>query len=117
MADQNTLHIVNYFNTDVDVSVTGDNWNCCDAPKPGFVVGDIPSGGTASMVYCRTDGHGCNGRQGQFQFAFNSNKLLNMDFDSGGSIEISNPPSGFAAYLCSDSDGTFTLVVGATPTS
>jgi hypothetical protein len=115
MADSNTLYIVNYFNTDIDVAVTDNNWNCCDAPKPGFVVGDIPSDGIGSMVYVRTDGHGCNGRQGQFQFAMNSTMLLNMDFDSGGGIEISDQPSTFAAYLSQNGNGTYTLVVGPTP--
>ncbi len=117
MADQNTLHIVNYFDYAVDVAVTGNDFNCCDAPRPGYVVGHMPSNSTSSMVFLRTDGHGCNGRQGQFQLSFESTMLLNLDFDSGGNIEISNPPSGFGAWMCHNNDGSYTLIVGATPSA
>lgn len=112
MSDANTLHIKNYFAGTVSASVTDDNWNCCDSPKPGTVVGEIPQNGQASLTFCRTDGHGCNGRQGQFQISIDSKDRIDLNFDSHGDIGITSVPTAFFALLGQNSDNSYTLVVG-----
>ena len=117
MSTSKTLNIVNYFFNAVDVSVTNNNFNCCDSPRPGTVIGNIAPNDATSFVYARTDGHGCNGRQGQFQLSFESDHLLDMEFDGDGDMQITTVPSDFGAYLNADKDGNFTLVVGKKPNS
>jgi hypothetical protein len=49
--------------------VSDDFWNCCDSPLVGFIVtGVMPNSESAPVEYLRKDGHGCNGKQGQFAF-------------------------------------------------
>jgi len=117
MSTSRTLNIVNYFSTPVDVAVTNNNFNCCDSPRPGTVIGNIQPNAATSFVYSRTDGHGCNGRQGQFQLSFESDYLLDLDFDGDGEMEITTVPTDFGAYLNPDKDGNYTLVVGKEPNS
>ena len=117
MGAAKTLNIVNYFDTAVDVAVTNNNFNCCDSPQPGQSIGNIAPNRKASFTYQRTDGHGCNGRQGQFQLSFESDHLLDMEFDGDGEMQITTVPSDFGAYLNADKDGNFTLVVGKKPNS
>ncbi|MFB9315423.1 hypothetical protein [Nocardioides plantarum] len=115
MSDAKTLTLVNYFTSPIDVSVTENDWNCCDLPKRGQVIGNIAPNGTASFEYVRTDGHGCDGRQGQFQLSIESKYLLDLDFDGNANIQISTTPTTFGAFLAPNKDGSSTLVVGANP--
>lgn len=115
MADGNTLNIINYFQREIAVGVTGDNFNCCDSPKPGAQVGSITAGGTRPLAYVRTDGHGCNGRQGEFELAVDASLKVQLNFDSHGSIQLSSAPTNFGAYISQDANGSFNLVVGPTP--
>jgi len=42
-------------------------FNCDDEPQRGFMIADVAPGAESSpFTFLRTDGHGCNGRQGQF---------------------------------------------------
>ena len=115
MSTTKILNIVNYFINPVDVAVTKDNFNCCDSPRSGQIVGQISSNGTRSLTYVRTDGHDCNGGQGTFQLSIERNFLPNMDFDGNGDIEIGTEPSDFGAFLYPNKDGNYTLAVGAEP--
>lgn len=117
MANGNTLHIVNFFPQSMNAVVTGDNFNCCDSPKPGGNIGLIQPGGQVSMSYVRTDGHGCDGGQGQFTLSLNSTFSIFMNFDSNGAMAPIAPSGDFSAWLAQNSDGTFTLIVGPTPQS
>ena len=112
MGSPRTLNIVNYFDSAIDVAVTGNNFNCCDSPRPGQSIGNIPSNRKTSFVFQRTDGHGCNGRQGQFQLSFETSNLANLDFDGDGNLELSATPTTFGCYLSQDRDTNYTLVVG-----
>ncbi|MFC3578866.1 hypothetical protein [Sphingomonas hylomeconis] len=112
MGAAKTLNIVNYFDAAVDVAVTNNNFNCCDSPQPGQSIGNIAPNRKASFTYQRTDGHGCNGRQGQFQLSFESNYTANLDFDGDANLELSDVPTNFGAYLSQNSDGNYSLVVG-----
>jgi hypothetical protein len=117
VSDGNTLNIVSFFPQPMNAVVTGDNFNCCDSPKPGANIGLIPPGGQVSMFYVRTDGHGCNSRQGQFTLSLNSQFSIVMNFDSNGAMAPIAPSGGFGAWLAQNNDNTFTLIVGPTPQS
>lgn len=46
------------------------------------------------MFFWRVGGHGCNGRQGEFELAFNpavgANQITHFDYDSHDGLEISD---------------------------
>lgn len=112
MSTAKTLNIINYFGSDVDAGITSNNFNCCDRPKPGDSLGRIGANHGVSFVYQRTDGHGCNGEQGYFQIAFDSDYLVDMNFDSDGDIQIGGTTNNMSAFLLGDADGNYTMIVG-----
>ncbi len=104
MATQNTLTIINYFSSGMNVYVPIDDWwNCCDYPvrgtHGGTHVGFIPANGEIDLPYCRTDGHGCDGLQGQFTLSIAVGGepafSLHLDFDSDGvmTTDLTSPPA------------------------
>jgi hypothetical protein len=110
MADGNTMHIINYFNGDMAVSVSNNDWNCCDDPAQGYSVGNIPSHSKKDLFYQRKDGHGCNGRQGQFALSVTvggATYTVPFDFDSNGNIESSGDVPGIAVYVKQITGGTY----------
>lgn len=115
MSEGNTLYIVNFFSVPMSASVTDDNFNCCDSPKPGNKIGLIQPDGQVSMGYVRTDGHGCDGEQGQFTLSFNSTFDVFMNFDGDGNMSPIAPSGGFGAWLAQNADNTYTLIIGPTP--
>lgn len=62
------------------------------------------------MTYVKTGGHGCDGRQGQFQLAMNISMLVNLNFDSDGNMAPADGV-GCEAAVSQNSDGTFSLIV------
>jgi hypothetical protein len=128
MATQNTLTIINYFAGGMHVYVPRDDWwNCCDWPLWGDTVGDIaPHGGSRDLPYCRKDGHGCNGRQGQFTLVIaveGRSFSLRLDFDSNGVMttdliapDASNKLPDWARATMAQTAGsnTYTLTLGPT---
>lgn len=87
MAQPGTLFIRNASNTVLALSVT--NTSCCDAPSIGVVTKILmPSPyWEQELQYCRTDGHGCNGKQGYFTLQFSSEAgelTVGFNFDSHG---------------------------------
>jgi hypothetical protein len=107
MATSNTLRIYNILNDGLSIVVGNENWNCCDYPTPGQVVGNLVPGGHLDLPYCRTDGHGCNGRQGQFTLDLNAGQWsIFLNFDSNGII---SDPNLNGAHLIRNDDGTFRL--------
>ena len=112
MATGNTLHVLNHFNYAITVYVSPNNWNCCDWPLEGQAVGHIQPGASADVAYCRKDGHGCNGEQGQFQLDINITMSVALNFDADGGM-ASPVASGCSAAMSQNSDGTYTLIVYA----
>jgi len=113
MATGNTLHILNHFSYPITVYVSPDDWNCCDAPLENQAVGHLQPGGSVGLAYCRKDGHGCNGRQGQFQLALNIDMTVNLNFDADGVMENPSATVGCEAAVSSNGDGTYNLIVYA----
>lgn len=113
MATGNTLHILNHFSYPITVYVSPDDWNCCDAPLENQAVGHLQPGGSVGLAYCRKDGHGCNGRQGQFQLAMNIDMTVDLNFDAGGGMANPSATVGCEAAVSSNGDGTYNLIVYA----
>lgn len=111
MSTAKTLNIINYFGSDVDAVVTNNNWNCCDSPTRGQQIGRIAANHMVSFTYQRTDGHGCNGRQGEFQLAFESEYYTDMNFDGDGEIQI-GASTNCSAFLFQNGDSNYTMIVG-----
>jgi hypothetical protein len=126
MSAQNKLWIVNLVALPLVTVVTNQNINCCDQPPAGLVLGTLFFNETFALFYQRTDGHGCDGKQGQFQLAFMGIApdwppliTLNLDFDSHGGIEISkgmpfnpDPAGSLGINLRKRDDGTYELTLG-----
>ena len=110
MAASNTLHIRNHFTFPITVSVRLDGWNCCDEPTPGQMVGYIQPMASVDLAFCRKDGHGCNGRQGEFILSINATMAVALNFDSDGGM-APPAPNGCEAQLAQLDGGTYSLIV------
>jgi hypothetical protein len=117
MATSNTLHIHNQLNDALSITVGTANFNCCDTPTIGQNVGYLVPGGHLDLTYCRTDGHGCNGRQGQFTLELNAGQSsIFLNFDSNGFMSEASPsPNGPNAQVIENTDGTFRLNIYPNP--
>ncbi|RZJ32502.1 MAG: hypothetical protein EON86_20835 [Brevundimonas sp.] len=113
MATGNTLHIINHFEYPITLYVGGDDWNCCDAPLPNQKVGYVQPQGVIDLGYCRKDGHGCNGRQGQFQLEINSGMTVDLNFDADGNMAEPSATSGCQAAVSPGPGSTYNLIVYA----
>jgi hypothetical protein len=121
MANPGQLRIQNKSKYYMTCSVPqNDGWaNCCDAPKPGFSVGPVPPQTTSDyFTFVRTDGHGCNGRQGQFAFTPSIPTYVaspqQFSFDSDAAMALVGPNPNYASQLIDDGSHNYTWVV--TPT-
>jgi hypothetical protein len=98
-----------------------DNWaNCCDAPKPGFAVVDVAPNSTSEyFLFVRTDGHGCNGKQGQFGMipsipVGDAPQEQQFWFDSHGGLAFQGPNPNYASQLIDEGNHNYKWIV--TPT-
>ncbi len=113
MANGNTLHILNHFDYPITIYVSPNDWNCCDSPLQNQQVGYVAAGGSVDLDYSRKDGHGCGGRQGQFQLEMNIDMTVDLNFDADGVMANPSATSGCQAAVSSNSDGTYNLIVYA----
>src|ERR1700754_985817 len=77
----------------VTVTLRTDNNNCYESDQTTLgQIWEIPPGGQVKMFFWRVGGHGCNGRQGEFELEFNppvgANKVTHFDYDSHGGLEV-----------------------------
>ena len=103
MATQGTLTIQNSIpNTNLYITVTNTDCNCCDFPLQNDVVGVILPNSTFKLNYIRTEGHGCKGKQGIFNLFVLGNSIplgtQDFSFDDNGGIAFNNPAAGTAGY-------------------
>jgi hypothetical protein len=98
MADGNNLHILNNFPFGITITVAQDSWNCCDNPNPGQMIGFVEPGNSIDLFYCRKDGHGCDGEQGNFALLINASMRVSLNFDSHGNMAPPSP-TGCSAGL------------------
>jgi hypothetical protein len=117
MADPGTLIIANNSPWWITYTVPqGDDWwNCCDAPKPGFSVRVGPHSRSPGFTFVRTDGHGCNGRQGQFSM---NPSLPTIDaanqqfwFDSHGGLAFQGNNPNYVSQLAQIAGGAYVWTV------
>jgi hypothetical protein len=95
---------------DLSLYVDPDNNNCIDTEfitPPNFLGStfDIPAGGRFTATLYRKDGHGCNGRQGEFQarptFLVDgvgiARSMQQFSFDSDGNMFLVNAPGDYVS--------------------
>ena len=119
MATGNTLYIKNSIvGVTLSMTVSGNGWNCCDAPTPyEHLIDGLAPNSTQSFRFGRKDGHGCNGEQGYFVLGVEGNSstigTIGLNMDSDGNIGVTQPvPTGnhFACTVGPTGDGTYTAV-------
>jgi hypothetical protein len=118
MSAQNTVHIINYFPHEAVVFVSDSDWNCCDTPTRGEAVGTIPAGRQKDLNYRRTDGHGCNGRQGEFALSINvggRDYVQQFDCDSDGNLRALGQAPGLEIFVKQVSGGNYACAFGPAP--
>jgi hypothetical protein len=110
------------------LEVPTDNSNCLDTDyiTPNPFLGStfpIPSGSEFKSHLFRKDGHGCNGREGQFQarphFAIGSKEVPGdyqvFNFDAEGGIGLVGSPPNYGSQLeqpgGAGTDATWTITV------
>ena len=91
MSEIGSLRIVNSFTKPITISVDPSTCHCCDHPIAGQIIGTLDPHQSTVFQYARTDGHGCNGKQGQFVLVINSTMTVGLNFDSNA--VMSNPIS------------------------
>jgi hypothetical protein len=117
MADPGTLIIYNNSPWWITYTVpNNDDWfNCCDAPRPGFEIRVPPHTKAPGFTFVRTDGHGCNGRQGQFSMTPSlptiDASLQQFWFDSHGGLQLQGPNPNFVSQLEQIPGGAFVWTV------
>jgi hypothetical protein len=94
-AEAINLFIKNGDTQPVTVTLKTDNYNCYESDQT--ILGQIwkiPPGSQVKMFFWRVGGHGCNGRQGEFELEFNPSvdekKVTHFDYDSHGGLEVSS---------------------------
>ena len=115
-ASPGELRIHNSSQFNVTYTVTGANWNCNDSPKPGHVIGPVkPNSSSDYFVFVRTDGHGCDGRQGVFQILPSLQTVVakpqNFSYDSNGSIGLVPSNTNYGTQLENDGNNKWTWKV------
>ena len=97
-----------------------DNWyNCNDAPLRGFAVAAVAPGATSDYFqFLRKDGHGCNGKQGQFGMVPSiptyAAQEQQFSYDSHGAMGLAGSNPNYASQLVDNGNNSYTWVV--TPT-
>jgi hypothetical protein len=121
MANPGRLRIQNDSDYYITYTVPQEGWNCCDGDfQRGAVFESVDPHSTSDYyTYGRTEGHGCDGRQGQFQllpsFPTYRAEPQQFDFDSNGTIQLTpGPTPNYASQLIHDGGTDYTWKV--TPT-
>jgi hypothetical protein len=116
-ADPGHLRIQNkspYFMT-YAVPFSDNWWNCNDAPQRGFTVSVAPGATSPYFEFLRTDGHGCNGRQGQFAMVPSiptyAAQPQEFWYDSHGGMAFQGPNPNYASQLSDDGNHNYTWIV------
>jgi hypothetical protein len=116
-ADPGKLRIQNKSQFFITYTVPSrDNWwNCNDAPAKGFSISVPPGTTSAYFEFVRTDGHGCNGKQGQFAMvpSIPTYQAQSQQFwyDSHGGLEFQGPNPNYASQLTDDGNHAYTWIV------
>jgi hypothetical protein len=94
-AEAVNLFIKNGDTQPVTVTLRADNNNCYESDQTALgQIWNIPPAGQVKMFFWRVGGHGCNGRQGEFELEFDpavgASKVTHFDYDSHGGLEVSS---------------------------
>jgi hypothetical protein len=117
MADSGTLTIINAIpGTNLQITCDNANFNCCDQPVPGAVIGNLKPNTTISYTCLRKDGHGCNGCQGVWVLDVLGNSLSlgsqPFQIDGNGCIDFNGSNTGaFSSYLVGAGGSNVTWII------
>jgi hypothetical protein len=118
-ADPGQLRIQNqskYFVT-YTVAFNDDWWNCNDEPNQGYYIQIAPGKTSEVFRFLRKDGHGCNGKQGQFSMVPSLPTVQAAPqrfwYDSHGGMEIpgDSPRVNYGSQLRDDGNHNYTWIV------
>jgi hypothetical protein len=93
-AEAINLFIKNGDTQSVKVTLQTDNNNCYESNQTALgQTWTIKAGDQVKMFFWRVGGHGCNGKQGEFQLAFDppagDYKTAHFDYDNDGGLQVS----------------------------
>lgn len=119
-ADSGRLRIQNKSQNWVYYTIPADNFmNCNDQPVRGQMIIVPPNGTSAYFEFLRTDGHGCNGEQGQFAIQPSipsySAQSQQFSYDSHGSMGLHGPNPNYASQLIDEQNHNYMWIVTPTP--
>jgi len=113
------LHMVNGTNGPVTYYLRQKWINCYEGNLPvGAFLGPIRSGGRTTIELARVQGHGCDGKQGEF--AIQTGKFAEpqrFSFDNAGGLDLVDTPRGFSSKLSPKSkfDESYTWTMARCP--
>jgi len=105
------------FNTDsqpITITISNENYNCYEGDPPiGNSFNNVQPGEYKTIMLSRVQGHGCDGRQGEFELVFspgyNGYTVQHFDFDNDGGLELSSGhPNVYPGRLTRSPDGSYT---------
>jgi hypothetical protein len=108
------LHIQNVDSQPVTVELLNDNFNCYEGPVSlGQIWENLATGASVTMDLYRVHGHGCDGRQGEFELKFTPGAGIyttqHFDFDNDGHLELSSGhPNQYPGQLRMNASADYT---------
>lgn len=119
-ADPGRLRIQNKSQYFMYYTIPADNWmNCNDKPFRGQMILVAPRATSDYFEFLRTDGHGCNGEQGQFALVpsipIYSALPQQFSYDSHGGMGLVGPNPNYASQLIDEQNHNYMWIVTPTP--
>jgi hypothetical protein len=117
------LYIKNVDAMPVTITLLNDKNNCYEGDVPlGQIWENLAPGKQVKIRLARVQGHGCDGRQGEFELEFKPGVGVNtnqhFDFDNSGGLELSSGhPNQYPGQLSGKSprDGSYTYTTFRQP--
>src|SRR3954452_17043935 len=108
------LHIYNSDSRQINVKISDEIFNCYEGDFPiGHSFNNVLPGQSVTIMLSRVQGHGCDGRQGEFELifdpAYNNYRIQHFDFDNDGGLELSSGRANpYPGTLSRNPDGSYT---------
>jgi hypothetical protein len=117
MPSPGNLTIINAIpGTNIQITCDNNNWNCCDNPQQGEVLGNLKPNTSLLYICHRKGGHGCDGNQGVWTLDLLGNSLplgsQPFQIDGDGDIAFNGSNTGaFSSYLVSNGDNAIWIIL------
>ncbi|PLX40474.1 MAG: hypothetical protein C0605_06405 [Hyphomicrobiales bacterium] len=106
------LHVVNRTSQPVTFYMSNKWGNCYEGDMPvGDFRGPLAPGGRFTIKLARVQGHGCDGKQGEFEIKTDKfAEPQRFSFDNAGGLDLVDSPRGFRSKLSpkSRTNGSYT---------